>query len=163
MPAIVMAVTLYLPFTEWLLIGLLGVSYLATVTSLDFDLYREEWIVLPLYGLLVTLAIFTGAAQFATSVALIGVTAVAYGLVVYGTLLTLNILNVATVRALPLARAANTVLSMMGLVVSFGIFYLTLTSQPSVWQWMLLVALITFLVGWPLICIRRPRPAPPPT
>ena len=130
-------------------------AYGVTVVCLDRDLRREEWIVLPLYSLLATIIYYAWVSPSATTVIMALVSAVGYGVIMYGLLLTLNIINIATVRTIPLARPANTVLSLAGLVGSFGLYYLALVNQPQIINWILAVGGSTLLIAWPLTWVSQ--------
>lgn len=153
--AIIMTVVMWLLLQsglgQWGILAFLGLVYGLIVWCLDGDLRNEEWVVLPLYGLLVTTTVHALLTNSSLGGPWLLAGAIGYGLVMYGVLLTLNILNVATIRPVPLSRAANTVLSMVGLVCSFGLFYLTLINQPALWSWVISVFGITLLVSWPLL------------
>jgi len=149
--ALLLFVSLFFSLGGWGSLAMIIAAYIAVNISLGTDLRREEWIVFPLYGMLVGTAAYTWLSQNISSLPQMIISAVVFALIMYGVLLTLNILNVATIRILPLERTAKTVLSMVGLVVSFALFYLTIINQPSLVNWVSSVGGITLLVSWPLI------------
>ena len=130
-------------------------AYGVTVVCLDRDLRREEWVVLPLYSLLATIIYYTWISPNIMTVIGALISAVGYGVIMYGLLLTLNIINIATVRTIPLVRPANTVLSLAGLAGSFGLYYLILVNQPPVLNWVLAVGGSTLLIAWPLTWVSQ--------
>lgn len=132
---------------------LAGAAYIAAILGLDRDLRREEWIVLPLYCVLATVIFYAWASTTLSTIGVSLVAAVGFGLSMYGLMLTLNIINVSTVRTIPLARPASTVLSMTGLAGSFGLYHLTLINQPSLLNWVLSVGGSTLLISWPLVWV----------
>ena len=134
---------------------LILVAYGVTVVCLDRDLRREEWVVLPLYSLLATIIYYTWISPNIMTVIGALISAVGYGVIMYGLLLTLNIINIATVRTIPLVRPANTVLSLAGLAGSFGLYYLILVNQPPVLNWVLAVGGSTLLIAWPLTWVSQ--------
>lgn len=152
-----MFLSLLLPVTY----AYLGISVLilaaygVTVVCLDRDLRREEWVVLPLYSLLATIIYYTWISPNIMTVIGALISAVGYGVIMYGLLLTLNIINIATVRTIPLVRPANTVLSLAGLAGSFGLYYLILVNQPPVLNWVLAVGGSTLLIAWPLTWVSQ--------
>ena len=137
-------------------VGLLTVAaYAATVIGLDRDLRREEWIVLPLYSILAVIIYFAWMSTIVSSTITALLAAVGVGLIMYGLILTQNIINISTVRTIPLARPANTVLSLAGLAGSFGLFYLTSINQPQMVIWILAVGGSSLLVAWPLAWVSQ--------
>lgn len=139
------------PVFGWSLVGLLALTYFLTVWVLDFDLRFEEWIVLPLYAELLALAAFLINLWYIHLTAIHWASYIGFSLVAYGLLLTLNILNVATVRALPLARQAVSVMSLFGAALFFTLTYLVLAWLPSLTEWIIAVAVIAWAISWPLI------------
>lgn len=133
-----------------IVMGLVG--YVAVIYCLDFDLRYEEWIVFPLYAILSSVTFYTWMSQYGFSdPARLAVACTIFGLAVYALILTLNILNISTVRILPLARTAKSVLSFMGVLLSFSMLQLAVIGQPSLINWVVGTGGISFLVAWPLI------------
>lgn len=137
----------------WSLPIVIVAAYVAVIYSLDLDLKAEEWLVLPLYGVLAGVSFYTWVSQYGLEQGMTWfiVLIIIFGLSQYGLLLTLNILNIATIRVLPLARTAKTVLSLVGVVTAFSLFQLAVIVQPSLVNWALAVGGISFLVAWPLV------------
>ncbi len=146
-----LAATIMWPLGGWSLIPFLIITYLATVWVLDFDLRAEEWAIVPLYALLLSLTAYWGLHWLHVPSWLVWTSVGLFSLGYYGIILTLNILNVATVRPLPLARQALTVMSLMGMVYVFALIYLVLSMLPNIGEWIISVAGISWMVSWPLL------------
>lgn len=153
--AVALAVALVWPLGGLSLAILLPITYGLAVWALDLDLKKEEWLVVPLFALNLTALAFLAGWWFIDVIWLSIAASAGYGVVMYGLLLTLNILNVATVRPLPLVRQALSVQSMAALIGLFVSFYFLLMILPSLPEWVLAVAGITFLFVWPLIWSAR--------
>lgn len=136
-------------------IPLLLITYLGVLWVLDFDLKKEEWVVLPIYALVLSAAAYYLLWWYIQQPWLRWSGVGAYGLAMYGLLLALNILNVATVRQLPLVRQALSVMSFAGTVGLFGAFYLLLATQPTIYEWVAAATVITFVMTWPLVWSSR--------
>jgi hypothetical protein len=152
---IAMALALQWPWQGIALIPLLIVSYLAVIWILDFDLKVEEWLVIPLYALILCSLTFIWLEWYVSNPIIQWGSIVTFGLAMYGMLLTLNILNVATVRTLPLIRQALSLISMAGVAGLFTSYYLLLTLQPTMWEWVSGSMAATFLLAWPLVWSSR--------
>jgi hypothetical protein len=149
--AVALSLASFWPLSGWSIIPLLILSYLATAWVFDFDLRGREWFILPLYILLTSTAAYIGLLWYGHNMWLHWTEVVMYCVIVYGLLLTLNILNVATVRALPLARQALTFLSLAGVIGLFVLTYIILALRPNLLEWSGAVAIIATLIAWPLI------------
>jgi hypothetical protein len=143
------------PFGGLSLVPLLVFTYIWVVWALDLDLKKEEWLVVPLFALNVTALSFIAGWWFVDTLWLIITVSVAFGVTMYGLLLTLNVLNVATVRPLPLVRQALSVQSMVALIGLFASFYFLLMILPSLGEWVVGAAAISFLFVWPLVWSAR--------
>lgn len=149
--AATLAVSLAWPFHYFSLAIVLAVTYLVVIWSLEFDLKQQEWLVLPLYPILLSLCAYLALIWYIPNgwPRWLGVGGYAVGM--YGLLLAINILNVATVRGLPLIRQALSVMSLAGISGLFASYYIILSLQPTIWQWAGGVAVASFLLCWPLI------------
>lgn len=152
---IAMAIALQWPMQGLAVVALLVLSYVATIWILDFDLKYEEWLVIPLYALALNAIAFVVFEWYVSQPAIRWAGVAAFGIGMYGLLLTLNILNVATVRTIPLIRQALTLMSMAGIAGLFAAYYLLLTLQPDQIEWGIGVMAATFLLAWPLIWSSR--------
>lgn len=151
----IMFVALQVPvaFAHVAVAVLVVAAYGATIISLDRDLRREEWVVLPLYSVLATIIYYAWVSTNSHTAGIAIIAAIGFGLLMYGLVLTINIINIATIRTIPLARPANTVLSMMGLAGSFGLYNLSLVNQPQIINWVMAVGGSTILIAWPLVWV----------
>lgn len=114
---------------------LLALTILTTLWALDFDLKFPEYLIFPIYPVIFTLGLFinvflsetrllisssSGLSIFFPSRYLPAVVAaVFFAFSFYVLLLALNILNVATVRTVPLKKAALSTLYLVGIVIAF--------------------------------------------
>ena len=146
----------------WLSQNLIGLpillvsAYVIAIAMFEADLKREEWVVLPLYLVVASgigfmwLRFYTGSgwAQWA------GIAG--FGLAIYFLMLTLNILNVATIRPLPLARTATTVFALTGMALAFSLFYFTLVYQVSALEWAGIVIMSSMVLAVPMLWTSLP-------
>jgi hypothetical protein len=149
--AIALAVALQWPFGGLALPAIWLINFGLLIWALDFDLKKEEWLVLPLYALVLTTIAFLFLDWYGQLAWLHWSGVVVYGLAMYGLLLTLNILNVATVRPLPLTRQALSVMSLAGIAGLFAAFYLLVATLPNMLEWVGGTMVLTFLIAWPLV------------
>lgn len=102
------------------IIGLIS-TYGFSLWAFDFDLKRKEYIILPLIPILFYVSMLLTFPILER----LGVAAVSYFLVfggMYVLLLTLNILNIATTKPIPLSKAAWVSLSLWRFIISFLVY-----------------------------------------
>jgi hypothetical protein len=136
-------------------LGWLVLGYLGTIWVLDRDLKHEEWIVITLLPQLWSVACLSWLLSSAVGSNRDLLAAGLYGLGLYAMLLAVNLLNVATVRTVPLARSAINVLQLATLACGFLLLYVARLQQPPLHVWVGEVAAISFLLAWPLIWFSR--------
>lgn len=136
----------------------LALTFLITLYALGFDLRFPEHLIFPIYPILLVLAVWLhrpATNHFSYPIIL-------YTLSIFFTLyllfLTLNILNIATIRTVPLKKAALSTLYFLGLTIGFfsirGILALNLFSFLFAVCFLLLSCLLTV----PLVYVVQPRP-----
>lgn len=130
---------------------LLGVTYILTLWILDLDLKGFEFLLFPLYPVL-TSAVFMLLVPVFTKVG-IPLILIALGMFIflYLNLLTINILNIATVKFVPLSRVATNVYYFISLVLTILCLSVLYTSQLSYLAVVILVAAVSLLLGYPVI------------
>lgn len=145
-------------FAQWWQLQLslsLGVPYILTLFVLDFDLRFPEHLIFPIYPLLSSLGLaFWSPLPGVSSANLLLVTC--YLLLVtpfyYLLFLSLNILNVATVRVVPLKQVASSVLNFLGLVLGLGLFWRLFQKGPfSLLPIVGVEGILAGLLGLPLL------------
>lgn len=137
-------------------------AFLVTPYVLGGNLRFPEHLIFPIYPVLLTLAFFLN-----TRFLIFGLPAQAgilqfalYFLAIYLLFLTLNILNVATIRTVPLKKAALSTLYFLGLIIGFFNFKGILTLQLSLLVFDILHFALSFLFTLPLIYVIQIKPSP---
>src|SRR5690606_26443802 len=109
--AIVMACSLQLAWPLWSAWLMLGLTYVGFVGIMRQDLRGWGWVLSPVVLLMSVLAAFVWMRLYMGSTLANMVGSLGFGLGIYGLMLTLNIMQISTLRSLPLARTASSVLS----------------------------------------------------
>jgi hypothetical protein len=126
-------------------------AYIGVILALWDDLKMEEYVVLPLYPVLWSVAAMSWVVALQPqNYFLVGLCAV-YAAVFYALVLAVNILSVVPVRTMPLVRTALTVMHVTGLLCAFLLLYVSQIRQLYMETWLLTVAGIAFLLAWPLL------------
>lgn len=110
-------------YIPWLIRFLLGgmVTYLLSLWAFDFDLKRWEYVILPLIPILFYLSLLL----LYPILEKLNLKYLIYPLIVFGMyviLLTFNILNLATIKPIPLSKAAWVSFSLLRFVISFLVY-----------------------------------------
>ena len=134
------------------LIWIMG-PLITTFWALDFDLKREEWWLLPTYPLLWSISVLILTSQIAPATVWWGIELLFFGVGFYGLLLATNIINISTLRPLPLVRTATTVMYLYGLWCGFILLYALVVRQLPVHIWVIAASLLSCGVSWPLLWI----------
>ncbi len=150
---VLMAGSLIFSWPLWSGLLLVGLAWVGLAYCFEWDLKAEEWLLIPLPLLMAVSGAFGWLRLYSVTPWLVTVGCLAFGIAVYGLLLTLNIINLSRVKTLPLARTATSVLSMASLTVGFLWYYLWLYYQPAYIVWVTGAILISLAVAWPIIWI----------
>lgn len=142
-----------LPLTALLLISL---TVFLTFWTLDFDLRPIEYLIFAAYPLILTAVALFYSKMFLPKTAG-GLFYLLFGIFVmlgyYLLFATLNVLNVATVRALPLKKAALTTFSSFALILTFVSVYGLAAFHPSHFLFGSLLALLAIITVLPLFYV----------
>lgn len=135
-------------WTVWvLLVGVYG----GYVGILFRDMKGWGWLLSPMVLLAAVMGSFLWLRLYMDAAWMNVVGSLGLAIGVYGLLLTLNIMHISTVRPLPLARTAASVLSLSVFLTSFVLYYVALYIMPSAGQWVGLVMLISWWLAWPVL------------
>lgn len=128
-------------------------TFLATLYTLGFDLRFPEHLVFPIYPVLLVLAAWLhrpATIHFSSPVIL-------YTFSIFFTFyllfLTLNILNIATIRTVPLKKAALSTFYFLGLIIGFFNIRGVLSLYPSNFIFVIFYFVFSFILVLPLIYV----------
>ncbi len=130
----------------WLLIAIVGASYVLSVWSIFRDVSGFEFLTLFTLPTFLTVSFAVFIFQFEPTNQVRLLLSIIYGVVMYIILLSENIFNVSAERNIPLIRAANTVSYLGTLFVSFVIFSLLFGLGLDFWLFSIMVTFIGVLL-----------------
>jgi hypothetical protein len=130
----------------WLLVAIVGASYVFSVWSIFRDVSGFEFLTLFILPTFLTVSFAVFIFQFEPTNQVRLLLSLVYGVVMYIILLSENIFNVSAERNIPLIRAANTVSYLGTLFVSFVIFSLLFGLGLDFWMFSIAVTFIGVLL-----------------
>lgn len=145
-----------LPRFTFLTLGL-ALTFLTTLYALGFDLRFPEHLIFPIYPILLVVAAWLHRPATSHFSFFIIVYTLSIFFTIYLLFLTLNILNIATVRTVPLKKAALSTLYFLGLIIGFFSIRGVLALHPFSFLFAVCFLLLSCLLTVPLIYVIQPR------
>ncbi|MBM4402533.1 MAG: hypothetical protein FJ044_04795 [Candidatus Cloacimonetes bacterium] len=138
----------------------LGLTFLVTLYALDFDLRFPEHLIFPIYPMLLAIAVLLHRPETSQFSFLLIFYTLAILFTFYLLFLTLNILNIATVRTVPLKKAALSTLYFVGLIIGFFNIKGVLQLHPSNFSFFIFHFSLNVALTLPLIYSIQIKPSP---